>query len=320
MDLSIVIPLGKIDLYLEEALGSCWINCDNNLVFEIIIVADKGYTKELRQSISQKHKIRIFENEGTDQGPGICRNIGITKARGEYILFLDADDMLNIENISKAVVVAKGNNADIIEFDYDVADKYLTIVESEVRKDEFRITRLLEEERYIRLLRGELRDEAILQLYKKEFLKSSNAKFRDGVYEDIEFRYNTLKDASRILEIDDVCYTKRIHNGSITSKNNLPRRRKEYMKAIIRIRELTKSEKEKNALLHRVIGFAGLIAREILAEPSKSNRNVKEFLAIYQDWQIEKVLKVKSQQDMTEREELCAKAINWIKKQGNKLH
>ncbi|WP_373472197.1 glycosyltransferase family 2 protein [Carnobacterium alterfunditum] len=90
MDISIIIPFyDKVD-WLYDAVNS--INEEDPLSFEIIIVDDGS--KEiinLDKIIRNKNKIKIFRQ--TNQGPGKARNYGISKAIGEYIAFLDSDDL-----------------------------------------------------------------------------------------------------------------------------------------------------------------------------------------------------------------------------------
>ena len=174
-----------------------------------------------------------------------------------------------------------------------------------IRKCEFESAKYTTLEREIRLLRGELRDEVILQVYRAEFLRSSGIRFAEGIYEDIEFRYETLKEAKVVEDSDDICYMKRIHQSSITADNALPENRSAYINSLLRLREKNLDKHAELALKHRVSGFLGLLAKELINHKYRDRSKVEEYNAIYTQWEIEKYLDAKSPNEITEREKLC---------------
>lgn len=93
---SVVIPCFNYAQYLSEAVGS--VTAQTYRDFEIIIVND-GSTDNTREVAEQlvcaysAHRIRVIHQERSGQ-PAISRNRGISEARGDYILCLDADDMI----------------------------------------------------------------------------------------------------------------------------------------------------------------------------------------------------------------------------------
>ena len=90
--ISIIIPVYNVENYIKQALDSvvnqtfkdieiiCINDCTPDKSFEIV----KEYAKN-------DDRFVLIEQE-TNQGQGVARNIGIEKASGEYIMFLDPDD------------------------------------------------------------------------------------------------------------------------------------------------------------------------------------------------------------------------------------
>jgi len=121
---SIIIPVYNAEKYLEEtilsALNQTWPNK------EIIIVNDGSADNSL--SIAKKFAgtyIKVFSQE--NKGASAARNKGLSEARGDYIQFLDADDLLSPDKISSQVKQLLGNTdtlsiCPVIHFKTDCTD------------------------------------------------------------------------------------------------------------------------------------------------------------------------------------------------------
>jgi len=90
---SIVIPCYNSE-YLSDAVVSC--NLQNYENIEIIIVDDNPVDRQL----TNKPKNTKFIYNKENMGVSYSRNAGIKAAKGEYIITLDADDMLTKDSIS----------------------------------------------------------------------------------------------------------------------------------------------------------------------------------------------------------------------------
>ena len=87
---SVVIPAYNCADTICEALESVFNQTYSNL--EIIVIND-GSTDETKH-ILQEFSSKIIYLEQENGGPGSARNKGIRVSRGDYIAFLDADDIL----------------------------------------------------------------------------------------------------------------------------------------------------------------------------------------------------------------------------------
>lgn len=84
--ISVIVPVYNGEKYLDECLSS--VKHDN---VEIVVVLD-GCTDN-SQSIAQKYTDKIVNQD--NMGPVVARNNGFKIANGDYVMFMDADDVLN---------------------------------------------------------------------------------------------------------------------------------------------------------------------------------------------------------------------------------
>jgi len=114
MFLSFIIPTFNSTKTIGYSLSSI-IN-QKILDYEIIIVDDKSTddTIKIVENFTKKNKnIHLYKNK-INSGPGNCRNIGLKKAKGRWIYFLDSDDSINKNSIKNHLVFLKKNNYDYI--------------------------------------------------------------------------------------------------------------------------------------------------------------------------------------------------------------
>lgn len=87
---SVIVPVCNGEKFIEEALGSIF-SQEGDHEFEIIVVND-GSTDKTEQ-VLQTYMDRIIYTCQENGGPPVARNTGLKIATGDYITFLDADDI-----------------------------------------------------------------------------------------------------------------------------------------------------------------------------------------------------------------------------------
>lgn len=121
-EISIVIPVYNAEKYISRCLNS--IIGQTYQDFEIILINDgsKDKSLEILKEYSNKYEnIKIFSQENS--GPSKARNLGIEKANGKYLIFIDIDDWIEINFIKKIYnEVVKGY--DLVTIGYKDISKY----------------------------------------------------------------------------------------------------------------------------------------------------------------------------------------------------
>ncbi len=117
---SIIIPAYNAESYIDQALNS--VENQTYKDTEIIVVND-GSTDNTENLIREHMKLdqRIIFINQENHGVSYSRNIGLKKARGEYIFFMDADDLIANECLEIMVkyMEMETSEADIVHVGYE---------------------------------------------------------------------------------------------------------------------------------------------------------------------------------------------------------
>jgi glycosyltransferase involved in cell wall biosynthesis len=103
---SVIIPAYNVMAYLPETLDS--VLKQTFVDFEVIIVND-GSSDGIEAWAEQLTDPRVKFFSQKNQGPSVARNTGLDQAQGNYIAFLDADDLWDSSKLEKQVQVLDNN-------------------------------------------------------------------------------------------------------------------------------------------------------------------------------------------------------------------
>lgn len=113
--ISIIVPVYNVEKYIGEAIVSVIAQSHTN--WELLLVNDGSTDRS--GDICQRYALndsRIHCIDISNQGACVARNVGLKEAKGEYICFLDADDLLP-NNSLKSLYQAFKQNGNTTEFD-----------------------------------------------------------------------------------------------------------------------------------------------------------------------------------------------------------
>ena len=114
--LSIIIPLYNCEKYIKQCLDTIFRQEMNESDFEVIVIDDgsKDSGCSLASEYAKRHQnILVIKQE--NQGVACARNNALEKATGDYVTFVDADDMLVSGSLSTLIKIAVENKADIVK-------------------------------------------------------------------------------------------------------------------------------------------------------------------------------------------------------------
>lgn len=110
---SIIMPVYNAERYLKETLDS--VVRQNFQKLEIILVDDGSTDSSL--TILKDYEIadsRVHVFHQSNKGAGAARNLGMRHATGKYLLFLDCDDLFEMDMVEKMYVAAEEREVDVL--------------------------------------------------------------------------------------------------------------------------------------------------------------------------------------------------------------
>lgn len=104
MKVSIIIPAYNVEKYVQKGIESCIQQTYENI--EIIIIDDGSTDKTFDVIVPYVNNSNIFLYKQRNNGVSSARNFGLSKATGEYVLFLDSDDWLELNAVEMLLNLA----------------------------------------------------------------------------------------------------------------------------------------------------------------------------------------------------------------------
>jgi glycosyltransferase involved in cell wall biosynthesis len=107
---SIIIPNYNREKLISETLNSLISQSHGN--WEALVIDDGSRDNSLKiisDFAARDSRIKLFCRRHQPKGASTCRNIGIEKADGDYIIFLDSDDLLKAFALEQRLAAAKNN-------------------------------------------------------------------------------------------------------------------------------------------------------------------------------------------------------------------
>ena len=204
---SVIIPAYNCEKYLADAVES--VRKQPVKEIEIIIVDDGSTdsTGRICDSLARQEAfIRVIHQE--NQGASAARNAGIRRAEGEYILFLDADDIYVENAIDNDLLeeCAKG---------YDVI--ICSSLTSNVDRDRYGIDMKVREGRFAGGQAFPISGHFAACLYKRKLLLDNDILFDEGIRlnEDEAFKMKAMYAAALIRTKEKFLYTYCVTPGSV---------------------------------------------------------------------------------------------------------
>lgn len=211
IQISIIIPVYNAEKYLERCVKSVILALEK--IHGEILLIDNGSTDksvEIIQKFRKKYPGVIRALQCLKPGAGTARNYGVTEARGNYIWFVDADDEIREDAISKLLTEAEQKKADLVMLGMKrVYKNGHTDYLSAVRPDEDNF-----KSRFVRYGLG-----PVQVLAKRNWWNQYEFKFKEGItQEDMEMMSALILYTDKYAAVDEPLYYYYQNDDSVLHK------------------------------------------------------------------------------------------------------
>ncbi len=204
---SIIIPCYNTYNFIEDAISSA---NDQSILDKEIIVVDDGSNRKtkdvIKVNLSKITKLITQENKGVSN----ARNVGISSAKGEFILVWDSDDYFDKSFCEKAQYILQKNN------DVKIVTCFTQRIKNEEKLDVIQPKSAS--------IKDFLKYSCAMgsSMFRKQDWKNCNGydEQMKGGFEDWEFYIRLLKNGGRTFVIPEILYYYRLHENSRTVKAN----------------------------------------------------------------------------------------------------
>lgn len=217
---SIIIPIYKVEKYIDDCLNSVLNQTYQNL--EVILVDDGS--PDNCPVICEKYKekdqrIKVIHQK--NQGLSSARNTGLKYVSGDYVLFLDSDDYINLDCCKRLVQMSKKTKSDI------VIGEIVTVNEDGVRIDsnlglKIHKSKILNKEQAMEevIIEQQIRGYAWGKLFRREI--ADKVFYPTGkAYEDRFTIYKYFSKVEKVCLCPGAITYYRLRDSSITHSKNL---------------------------------------------------------------------------------------------------
>lgn len=215
---SVIIPVYNVEEYLSECLDSVLNQDFDN--YEVICVEDcstDGSLKILEEYEINYDQLKIIRHK-QNMGLSCARNTGIEVANGEYIQFVDSDDMIKPNTLKILYNSAKKNNVDVLYFNMVfLNDERNLLVRNNYENKTILGIHSGRKMFCIHQKEKTYKPEAVRHFVNREFLIRNKINFYPKIiHEDILFSFLVSMHAEKAMDLNESMYVYRQRSTSIS--------------------------------------------------------------------------------------------------------
>lgn len=205
---SILLPVYNVEQYLPQCLDSVINQTYKNL--QIVLIDDgskDGSWAIIQEYAKRDNRIEIYHQE--NQGVAATRNHLLEKVKGDYVLFVDSDDWIELDMVEFLVEKSRTKDADIVVCGM--------VKNDEACSEEYR-EEVMDQETTVKkfLFHKELSGSLWNKLVKTSLLQDIRFDNRISYGEDALFVWRILQKVNKVLLTDKTFYHYRINDSSIS--------------------------------------------------------------------------------------------------------
>lgn len=229
VSISVIVPVYNVEKYVEECLLSILRQLSP---WDELIVINDGSTDNsyhICLNIARKYS-NILLIDQKNKGLGAARNVGIKKAKGYYVCFVDSDDYISDDALDEIRKQLLRNDLDILQFDASVLEQRSNTKITKNLYDRSAMAIYSIMPGYMMFISSYPRyyqPSACLMVIRREYILEKSIFFKEDIlHEDCPFTFQLLLEANTVKHIAKPLYIRRYRENSITSSSWSEKRKK----------------------------------------------------------------------------------------------
>lgn len=241
-EISVIMPVYNTEeTFLRHAIESVLTQSFTD--FELIVVNDGSdalTTRIINEYAAGDKRIKAIHNP-VNNGVSYARNTGLAQASGEFVMFVDADDVCHPELLQTLYEALTENNADITGCCVKNISRVQDIENQNARHPKVKLyTGPLD----AFMKKRNVRTEVFARLYRKNVVE--NIRFPEGIrYEDVYFTALAMFGARSFVMVESALYGYRKHARSFVRDDFTEEKARYYLDIIRQVDAFFKTENEK---------------------------------------------------------------------------
>lgn len=288
--ISIIIPVYNVKAYLTDCLDSI---LNQTRCFKEIIVVNDGSTdgSELlcREYQAAHSEIILIEQE--NRGLSEARNVGMERATGDYIIFVDADDWVSERMCETIINITADCEVDVVYYASEIVKEIPVKISAEeyARDPETANVVMNGFDSLKKLFPDGYQMSACMAAYRRSFLEGAGIDFIKGIlYEDRFFSLRVIAEARKVLYITDKLYIRRFRASSIIMSPASQQKIQDVIYGHQReweyIRNSEKWKREKGLTQYYVLCAAVMANQEDVSSEETRKQREEYLTAFFKEW------------------------------------
>ncbi len=279
--ISVIVPCHNVELYIRDCLESLLRQTMPLELLELILIddasVDRTFSILTEYEAAYPDQILLISCD-KNIGPGAARNLGMQYASGDYLIFVDADDLAQEDLFTQLYEKIVLYQCDFVECAYYMFSEQGKRKSFE-KPEAFYDMKKREDKRRYMLAHG-CQNAIWAKIYRREFLRENKILFPEGILmEDIYFHQMCMMYADRCYVLSEMLYAYRYNPNSIMHH----KAHSAYVMDGFWVQEKTYQELKKRgkldgylpemALLYYVKGFVGPVSEMDLENADQKDRD-----------------------------------------------
>ncbi len=254
IDITFCLPVYNVKAFLKDCIDSIMESETKDLFYEILCIDDcstDGSYEYLLDLAKENGKLRVLRNFKNSK-ISYTRNRLIDEAKGEYIWFVDPDDLLYVDAIQHIFDEAKKTSADVLYCNYQRVPENFSIKNQEKKTLFFekKLARHVLDKEDLPIDENNRKMNALWAgVFRRSFLTGNHLRFNERMtmQEDAVFWWEFKQKTDKMYKIDSPVYLYRQRTSSLTHTASNSRRKEQYFSNVEKFKVYNRYFHDKNS-------------------------------------------------------------------------